>query len=102
MVCQRWMLFKNFYEDMGIRPSATHSIDRINNEGNYESGNCRWATKDEQVNNYRRNRFVTIGGKTQSLKRWVDELDLNYGRVHRRLQRGWAVSKALELSKGDT
>jgi hypothetical protein len=56
-VCDRWLYsFENFYTDIGPRPSNKHSIDRIKNDGNYEPGNCRWATKKEQSNNTRRNK----------------------------------------------
>lgn len=101
-VCERWEhSFEAFYADMGPCPTPQHSLDRINNAGNYEPDNCKWATLLEQANNKRNNRVLSVAGLTMTLPSWCRLLKLNYGTVMGRLRRGWPESKALELT-GET
>lgn len=79
-VCERWTQFEHFYSDMGARPSTHHSLERVNNDGNYEPLNCRWATAVEQARNTRRNRWLTFGGQTQTLSTWAKQLELSDAR----------------------
>jgi len=102
-VCQRWLdRFENFIEDMGYRPSKQHSIDRIDNNGNYTPENCRWATIKEQNNNMKNTRFVTYLSKTQPLGIWCDELNLNYNLVNARLFKNWTIEEAFKIPNGVT
>src|SRR5690606_34478187 len=81
-VCQPWRgSFEAFYRDMGIRPSGRHSIDRINVNGNYEPGNCRWATQQAQTRNQRRNRIVVIDGKSMTLAEAAEQASVPYNTV---------------------
>lgn len=97
-VCEKWKnSFSSFYEDVGPCPSLEHSIDRTNNEGNYEPGNVKWVTRQEQGNNTRANVKVTVKGKTDTLANWCRVLNLNYGRARARLIRGWSPERAFDL-----
>lgn len=71
-VCKRWRnSFQSFAQDMGDRPEGT-TLDRINNDGDYEPGNCRWATHSEQARNKRNNSLLTIDGVTRCIPEWAD------------------------------
>lgn len=94
-VCERWMVYDNFLKDMGRRPSPKHSLDRIDNDGNYEPGNCRWATKSDQAKNTRRTRILTVDGVSKSMKDWAILVGVPYGAIQARLNRGWSHEKAV-------
>ncbi len=95
-VCERWSSFKNFLEDMGPKPSKKHSLDRIDNEGNYTPENCRWATVGEQSRNRRTNHMITFKGLTLCLKDWAAKTGMKHTTLSMRLTKyGWSVDKAL-------
>ena len=86
-VCKRWDRiggFVSFLADMGKRPSSKHSIDRINNDGDYKPSNCRWVDRYTQKNNCRNTVFVTWKGKTQTLRDWSLETGVPLVRLKRR------------------
>lgn len=82
-VCARWDEFQNFLEDMGPRPSPYHSIDRIDVNGNYEPGNCRWATSSTQGNNRENNRHIEVNGVTMTHVDAASLLGVPYGALRK-------------------
>lgn len=95
-VCGEWKNFENFFADMGERPK-NKTLDRIDNNGGYERKNCRWATRQQQANNMRSNRYLSCRGLWQTVAEWCRMLNANYGRVQCRLRRGWSVEESLGL-----
>lgn len=99
-VCVRWDdSFEAFLSDMGERPSPDLSIDRINNDGNYEPGNCRWATASEQINNTRRNKCLTVDGRTLTATQWAREVGLDPATVLGRVEQGWPATAAVKTPR---
>lgn len=94
-VCERWLTFENFRADMGERPSLEHSIDRVNNDGNYEPGNCKWSTDSEQLCHTRRSVMITYNDKTQCAVLWARELGINFNTFMNRLRRGWTLERMM-------
>lgn len=94
-VCEKWLTFNGFYEDMLDGYADDLSIDRIDNDKGYYKENCRWATRYEQANNTRQNRYVNYNGRTLTLTQLCTELNLSYKAVHHRLQRGMEIEEAL-------
>ena len=93
-VCPQWEDFSVFLADMGEAPAGM-SIDRIDNDGDYEPGNCRWATRKEQGNNKRNNRRIPYLGETKTLSQWSDVFHMNPKTLSDRLKRGFSVEEAL-------
>lgn len=94
-VCPRWDDFKLFLADMGEKPSATHSIDRIKHDIGYEPSNCRWATKKEQARNRRITKKVIVGGIERPIAEWAELSGLSCATVSKRLSNGWKPERAL-------
>lgn len=99
-ICDRWLTFENFLEDMGRKPSPRNSIERKDVNGNYEPGNCLWATQTEQMRNTRYTHLVEFAGKRIPLVEAVETAPkgLKYNTVLYRIRRGWTIEQALNLA----
>lgn len=96
-VCKKWAdSFPAFYADMGGRPTPAHTIERINNDGDYEPENCKWATRFEQARNRRNTRLIFHDGKSLTAAGWAGVSGLAATTIKRRLGMGWPVSETLE------
>ena len=93
-VCDKWLKFENFYADMGDAPIGM-SLDRIDNNGNYEPSNCRWATHTEQMNNRSNNVVIEWNGKRQTRSQWEKELNMKPTTLRNRLRSGWSLDRAM-------
>lgn len=95
-VCDRWRRsFADFIEGMGTRPPG-RTIERIDNDGNYEPGNCRWATRKEQQSNRGVCSEIEFGGKSQCLMAWSEEFGIPHQTLRGRILRGWSIMEAFE------
>lgn len=100
IVCDRWLhSFDNFYVDMGPRPTTKHSIDRIDNDGNYEPSNCRWATATEQSRNQSKTKFLEFNGERRCVSEWAEILGVCESLIRHRITSGWTVEDALTKGK---
>lgn len=94
-ICDRWLKFENFLTDMGVRPDD-RTLDRINVDGNYEPGNCQWATRTEQARNTRTNKFVNYKGKRMTQAEFGGLVGLTQATVSYRLRKGWTPKQIAE------
>ena len=102
-LCERWSSFDAFLADMGERPSPDHSIDRIDPSGDYEPGNCRWATRAQQARNKRTTRLIEHPetGEAMCLSDWAKRIGVRKSTLHWRLER-WPLMRALSPKLGGT
>ena len=94
-VCARWQSFPNFLADMGERPSDEHTIERKENDGDYEPGNCVWATMLVQNNNSRNCHWITHNGVTDTVVGWAKRLGASTQVLRVRLCNGWPIRDVL-------
>lgn len=93
-VCKRWLSFENFLEDMG-EPKKGESIDRVNNNGNYEPSNCRWANDATQRRNKSNNIWIKVGNESMIITDWAKRLGCGINTIKRRIARGWDIVDAV-------
>lgn len=98
-ICREWReslpAFVDYMISLGWTKYCGESIDRIDNNGNYEPGNVRFASKNTQARNTRRNRVVELNGESKTIAEWSEVLGVPYGRIQTRLFRGWSPERAL-------
>ena len=94
-VCKEWDSFDQWLADMGPKPSKNHSIDRINNDGNYEPQNCKWATQREQLRNIEKNRRVTVDGVSYLAIEFAEIAGLKTDTIVVRAERGLKMDEIL-------
>lgn len=95
-VDKNWLLFDNFFADMGLRPSPRHTLERKDTNAGYTKENCRWATHQEQMWNIRANVFVTWQGQKKCIGEWSKIVGIHPSTLHSRIvKKGWSVEKAM-------
>lgn len=102
-VCDRWMKFEKFWEDMRDGYSPELTLDRIDGDGNYEPGNVKWSTYKEQHNNRRDNVSLMFNGESLRYWQWEDRTGINKNTIRARIHKlGWPISRALTETRHST
>ena len=96
-VCDRWLKFENFIQDMGERPNSDLTIERVENNKGYSPDNCIWDNRINQARNRRSNRVIVIDGRSMVLAEWLEITGLNRSTFHRRQKRGLSERASLGL-----
>lgn len=100
IVCERWLDFALFYEDMGNRPSGRFSLDRIEINGDYCKENCKWSNDFEQARNRRDSVYFELNGERKTIPEWAEITGIRRETLRGRLQHGWPVDVALTYPVG--
>jgi hypothetical protein len=100
IVCERWKRFDEFLEDMGASPSLGHTIERIDNDGPYAPGNCRWATRTEQSRNTSQNVFVEWQGARRCVAEWAEITGIPKHTIAYRVRQGWPTERVFSPVRG--
>lgn len=95
IMCKRWQIFENFYQDMYPTYMDDLTLDRINNNGNYTPRNCRWATHKQQAKNTRKSVFLTLEGTEKNVIDWAELSDTKPAIILSRIRRGWEIQDAI-------
>lgn len=99
-ICPAWEVYEQFLADMGVCPEK-HTLDRIDSDGDYKPGNCRWATMKTQQRNRTNNQLLTFNGKSQPIALWAEELGMKQKTLRARISDyGWTVAEALTKPVG--
>lgn len=98
-VCDRWLQYENFIADMGMRPSSSHSLDRINNDAGYSKENCRWATHSEQQSNKTSTKYYTNNDFTGTLTECAKYLGISKHTAHARWKAWGSFEKETQWQK---
>jgi hypothetical protein len=98
VVCERWQSFENFFADMGD-PGPKLTLERIDNDGNYEPDNCKWASRRVQMNNRRVCRYFTANGETRTLSEWSRISGIHRNTLDQRIAAGETIEQALDPAR---
>lgn len=98
-ICIQWNNFETFLEDMGKKPEKNRSLERRDNNGNYEPANCYWANREQQENNKESTIILEHNGESLSLMQWSRKLGMNYDQIRARHRTGWSTKDIIESPK---
>ena len=99
-VSEEWCNIENFINDMDNRPTINHTLDRIDNNGNYCKNNCKWSTKSEQSNNTSVNVLLTYNSETLTVQQWCIKTGLQHSLILSRINAGWSAEEVLTSPLG--